>query len=1080
MGWDGKTATTSSLVSHGVPAYFYVFDGTLNTDAGASCETTCNSEPQLDECYRLEWVTESSAYDESGKRLQHPDGSLVDGRENFAIWYSFYRSRALATLSAAKIAFYNLSPDVRFTWQDLATCTSFTSEATACGKNKLKPYSAKHRGEFYTWLRKRYFNTGTPLPAAMKRAGDFLTTTAPWQKDPYAATGNNAGNTYACRPSYHVMMTDGMWNADAAAPTGARLDHSTFTTAGGKKYAGKEYNQHKPFYDAAGTASKPTLADLAMHYWATDLNSSLDNKIPAYIPYPDSDPTKEYWDPRNNPAEWQSMSNFIMALGLTTSLGSGSNSDLPWTGVTHGGAGYDALKSGAKNWPTASNGSSNNVYDLWHAAINSRGEFYSVDSPDAMVQAFKDILSRIAERKASAAIPGIGMITDEDGDNPLEFHFYQTSYDSSAGWSGELTKVKSRRYWDDATGSYHNVEEVVWQANDKVPAHNVRNIKMASSSGALADFKSGNLASSSLYEGKSLAHWLAVNPEPSSQESFTAAERLNYLRGDNSNASEDAGKMRVRSSRLGDFVASQPAVVSDQGRYLAGFANKLEGGNKYTTFMGAIKNRPTRVYVGGNDGMLHSFDASTGQEVFAFVPTAVFSTLNELTGKGYSHRFYVDGTPVISDVYDSAAGKWRTILVGTLRAGGKGLFALDITDPDDIKLLWELHEYNIPSKDKSGTTVTAKPGYSFSKPTVARLHNGRWAVVTGNGYKGDGTNNGKAALYVIDAITGDLTKTLEVQGDVGENGLSTPRLADYDADGIADYAYAGDIQGNLWRFDLLGSDAVPYIENTQQGYYGGKETTTAKFAVSFGGNPLFKARSTVGSKNQPITAAPSISRHPQRNGYIISVGTGRYVEYGDKAGETSYAQTVYGIWDQKTKAEVTTASDVVLRSKLHKQEFKEVTLGTGATSGLERKAKIIKGQDASAGEGIKWDTHKGWYLDLAVGVKYEGEMMIEDMRVLGNTLIFQTLLPNEDPCSNGASSWLYAIDVRSGGVTDHHVFDTRAGNTILSGIEFGSEGGVSISQDEGGYRANAPGDVEPLVPDPSSLGRQSWRLIQNP
>src|SRR5690606_6873056 len=190
-------------------------------------------------------------------------------------------------------------------------------------------------------------------------------------------------------------------------------------------------------------------------------------------------------------------------------------------------------------------------------------------------------------------------------------------------------------------------------------------------------------------------------------------------------------------------------------RYLEGFANRLEGhlkedgtvapdGGSYSDFVKKINGteegttkRKTRVYVGGNDGMLHGFNAETGAEEFACLPTGVFPKLHKLTGKNYSHEFYVDGSPTVADIYDGSS--WRTILVGTLRAGGKGLFALDVTTPGSEKLLWEFDASDV---DESGV----KPGYSFSKPTIARLHNGRWAVVTGNGYE-NGATDGKAALY---------------------------------------------------------------------------------------------------------------------------------------------------------------------------------------------------------------------------------------------------------------------------------------------------------------------------------------------
>lgn len=1093
-------------IATGVPAYYYEFEpsykrtdnrvtqlcGDYEDDSGKAEEAFSQSES----CYRLVWVDETTAYDTRAsdpdrKRLRHPNGDLVDGRENFAIWYSFYRSRALATLSAAKIAFDNLSPDVRFTWQDLKTCTSFINENANCGKNRLKPYGTKHKGEFYTWLRKRYFNVGTPLPAAMIRAGEFLKRSEPWDRTPWG-TGNTTDNTYACRPSYHVLMTDGMWNETASNPGSFRSDHTTFTTPSGEKYEGMKYNQQKPFYDNAGNS---TLADLAMHYWATDLNTSLDNKIHPYVPYKNDDVDKEFWDPRNNPAEWQSMSNFIMALGLTTSLGSGSNSHLPWEGTTHGGPAYQDLLSGTK-WPRAQSGSDNNVYDLWHAAINSRGEFYSVDTPEGMVQAFQDILTRIADRKSSAAMPGtnsaIETFEDAEGNTEerLASFFYQTTFDSSNGWSGNLIKTRKHREFNNSTGEYEWVTSQEWNAASQLPAHSARKIYMANSSGNLVEFTGSNITSSALYNGKNLSQHLGVNPEQGKQSSaYTATDRLNYLRGDTQNEGDADSKMRERESKLGDFLGSEPVVVGNQGRYLEGFSNKLEDNEAYSTFLETIAERKSVVYVGGNAGMLHAFDADTGKEIFAFVPTAVFPFLNKLTGKNYTHQYYVDGTPTVADVYDPQGGKWRTILVGTLRAGGKGLFALDITDPDNISLLWELHEYS-----PAFNNLAVKPGYSFPKPTVARLHNGRWGVVTGNGYKAEGTQNGGAALYVIDALNGSMIKSLEVTGTTGENGLSTPRLADFDGDGVADYAYAGDLQGNLWRFDLLGASATgptPTTNPPTNGSYGDKSDGTSKFRVSYNGKPMFTAK-TAGSGNQtqPITAAPSLVRHPSRLGYLVVVGTGRYVEIGDKEPNKSYAQSLYGIWDTKTKAE-DTASTVpsITRDNMVPQSFNSTdTTGTGETTGVVRQARILsnnpvvwfKESSQVQSNGYKEINKRGWYVDFDGGGK-QGEIMVEDMRTLGNTLFLQTLIPNDDPCENGAGNWLYAINPFTGGRTLHHAFDTRGtGDVIISGIQFGTEGGVALGQDEEGYKAFAPGDLEPIAPDPSSLGRQSWRMIQNP
>ncbi len=965
-----RTATntyTATLARAGVPAYYYVYN------AGSSNSCPADKASDNEDCYSLRFVTSAE-------------------QQNFANWFSFYRNRGLATISAAALAFYDLSPSVRLSWQGLGRCTTFTGSDNNCRNNAFKAYSPEHKGQLYTWMQNINFNQSTYLPAAMKRAGEFLKTDTPWQKNPNG-TGNNNDNTYSCRSSYHIMMTDGQWNESVSAPSNFRHDGATFNLPDGQSYNGEP-----PYYDRQNN----TLADLAMHYWATDLNPGLDNKLPAYIPFKSGNATTDYWDPRNDPATWQHMTNFMMGLGLTEAL---NRTDIPWKGSTHAGEGYQALLAGTATWPAASaSGGDNNVYDLWHAALNSRGEFFSVDSPSAMVQAFSDILSRIADRKSSAARPAIssGQVSeDEQIEGRIVTVSYQSTYASDENWSGNLTRVE--KGWSAENNQYET--SVVWSAENKVPSAANRNIYIASetATSGLQAFTTQNAGLANTTD--SLAYHLNRDPENSNVADGRWQSRLNYLRGDRS---LESTTMRKRHSLLGDFYASTPVAVSGP-RYLLGFANRLEqshGDDTYTRFVESIATRTPRVYIGGNDGMLHGFNAKTGVEEFAFIPTAVFPKLNKLTGRNYSHEFYVDGTPVVADVFDGS--RWRTILVGTLRAGGKSVFAIDITQPGQEKLLWEFDDSDIPENG-------VKMGYSFSQPTIARLHTGKWAVVFGNGYEAAGNTDGKAALFIVDALSGELEKSLEVSGTANvPNGLSTPKLADYNGDGVADYAYAGDLQGNLWRFDLLRNNreqAQPFT-TTDDG-----ENALGDFEVGYGGRPLFKA---VASNNarQPITAPPSLIQHPTNTGYLVVFGTGKFFEDGDKEGDKSMAQTVYGIWDSQTRGEDTSAITIT-RSSLTAQQI-EATVTTDGTP-----ARVITGNN------VPWTTtdrdgnmainQYGWYLDLRSGA-LEGEMVIEPMVTLGRTLFFQSLIPNTDPCADGANNWTYAINPYTGGHTAQNAF----------------------------------------------------------
>lgn len=791
-----------------------------------------------------------------------------------------------------------------------------------------------------------------------------------------------------------------------------------------------------------------------MHYWATDLRPSLANKLTAYTPFKSGNDTTDYWDPRNDPATWQHMTNFVMGLGLTQSL---SASGLPWEGSTHKGAGYETLKrTGA--WPSI-NTDTGKVYDLWHTAINSRGEFFSVDSPESMVQAFADILSRIADRKSTAARPAIN--SGQVADDTVTSVSYQSSYASDDNWSGDLKRLD--KTWDNADQAYVTTER--WSASQRMPAWDQRRILIAGGNAAskMQALNATNAASIS-YSGTTLSTYLNRNPETGSTDSL-AASRVDYLRG---NRTGEGTTFRTRSGLLGDFYSSSPAVVS-RARYIPSVANRLEGNTAYSTFITSIASRPGRIYIGGNDGMLHGFDTATGAEKFAFIPSAVFPKLNKLTGSNYSHEFYVDGSPVVGDVYDSETGQWRTILIGTLKAGGKSIFALDVTTPGSEKLLWQFDENSVTAADR------VKMGYSFSEPTIARLHTGKWAVVFGNGYEAANNTNGKAALFILDAMRGTVVSSLEVQGTDGlANGLSTPRLADINGDGVADYAYAGDLQGNLWRFDLLRSagsrdETAPFRVTNN--------VAASEFRVGYGGRPLFTATasdSTPANQRQAITSPPSLLRHPTGTGHLVVFGTGRFYDTGDKEGDKSMAQTVYGIWDKQTTAETGTNATVT-RGTLEQQTLTTGLTGTDGTT--TRAARVISNNRVrwQAGTNANEPARNGWYLNL---VRSEGEMVVERMLQLGNTLFFQSLVPNSDPCGDGASNWTYAINPFTGGKTAHNAFDyVTPNNGDASAISQPGEGGLTPNVTNEGFEINTGQDRVKVYPDPGSVGRQSWRRV---
>lgn len=1023
---------TDTYTDKPVGAYYYVFD-----TKQPSCTTSVNSQKEDDNCYRLVIVGAAE-------------------QENFAVWYSFYRNRALASMSAANIAFTSLPSTVRLTWQRLNTCTGF-GDSTCM--NYIRKFSPYQRGNFFSWLHSSPFRGGTPLRLAQQRAGELIAGNAPWAYDPYPLSGNgNTGTTvqspeYSCRANYHLLMTDGLWN-DSNGTTSATLkpDHSNATLPDGQRYS-----QQRPFADS----TSDTLADLAFHYWATDAKRGLSNDVKPIIQAPNTNATTQYWDPRNDPAIWQHMTTFTVGVGLNAAL---NNTNIPWRDDTTGGAGYDALVAGTQNWPAAGSDSDNNVYDLWHAAINSRGEFFSADTPEAIVQAFREIISRISNRSTSAGAPGVTASIVQDA---LNREVYETTFNSE-DWSGDLTKFNI---------SEAGVRTESWSAQKKVDAQTPsgRNIKFysATTTSNLQDFTWGNLSS---------AEQAMLNRNFDTSTSLADSrgrERVAYIRGHQSLEGSANGAFRIRSSVLGDIVNSSPVIVTAP-KYISYLADKIDGSaGDYDAFKTANASRTPMVYVGANDGMLHGFNANTGQEVFAFVPRAVIPNLYKLTSQRYTgsqHNFFVDGTPTVADVYYDNA--WHTVLIGSLRAGGRSIFALDITDPNSIKLLWE---------KSSSDTGYANLGYTFAQPVIARLHTGKWAVVTGNGYGNqDDVTADVASLMVLDIETGAMVKEMVVTSDsTVANGLSSPRLADNNSDGIADYAYAGDLQGNMWRFDLVPTQSAAIngdpFNKTRIG-----NINASSFAVAYGDRPLYTTRDdrASGATSQAITALPSLVRHPSGTGYIVVFGTGKYFESTDGNVDSTRAMTLYGIWDENTRRQSTSAPSPALnRSNLQEQT---ITLQPSNPFGSNN---AVLGIRIVSDNAVDWTTKKGWYLDLKVGSTRAGEMMINPMAVRGKTLLVSTLTPNSNPCEEGVESWLYGLDATTGGRTRYTVFDlnndktinikdmasVNGTNTVVSSYKKTGSGGFTTNTGDIFTAPSQGGGVKYSV-GPSS-GRQSWRVI---
>ncbi len=488
------------------------------------------------------------------------------------------------------------------------------------------------------------------------------------------------------------------------------------------------------------------------------------------------------------------------------------------------------------------------------------------------------------------------------------------------------------------------------------------------------------------------------------------SQRVQWLRGNSANESASCGgctpSFRSRpTSKLGDIIHSAPGYVAAPA---SSYPDSMES-NAYSSFAVAFANRTPMIYVGSNDGMLHAFTASNGREALAYVPASVYKNLSALTtqslssvaGEPVAHHYQVDGSPTISDVY--YGGSWHTLLAGGLGGGGQGVYALDVTDPSSFSqanaasiVRWEFSDVD-----------DVDMGYVFSQPLLVKTNNGRWSVIVGNGYNnseddGRASSSGHAVLFVLDAETGAVRAKIDTgSGSAGTpNGLSGPIAVDTTGDGVADVVYAGDLFGNLWKFDLSSS-------------------SSGAWNVAFSGVPLF---STPG---QPITVRPDVTKFTQA-GYLVTFGTGRYIDTSDNT--STDAQSFYGIRD--------IGSAVGGLSNLVQQNIvsNSATGADGNTYRLSTHAvgpatvdSPLAGDNAISASSYQ-SSKKGWYINMPAA----GERMVSDATIRAGRVIFNTLIPNTDPCGFGGTGWVMEVDVMTGNRNDSPTFDTNNDMQISS------------------------------------------------
>jgi type IV pilus assembly protein PilY1 len=604
------------------------------------------------------------------------------------------------------------------------------------------------------------------------------------------------------------------------------------------------------------------------------------------------------------------------------------------------------------------------------AIAGGTGQFFPANDPTTLSNDMQVILAAIQAGTQSTATAAVNSTSIHAGSVVYQGQF--STGDSAQDWSGNLFAFPV----DPVTGAVNTSPSVaLWNAQTLLDSQNPSTRVIATwdpttSAGTPFEWTSGTpthgIASSTL-----LGQQLSTNALDSS-----GSDALSFLRGVQSLSASSGGPYRPRAQLLGDIVDSAPLYV--------GGASGNFTSTSYASFANSVATRPAIVYVGANDGMLHAFSALTGAELFAYIPSGVYSNLEKLTERNYAsqHKFFVDGSPVAGDV--NFGTSWHTVLVGGEAAGGNSIYALDVTAPQTLiteallssAVLWDFTDVNM--------------GDTFSRPAVVNANEGA-LVLFGNGYNSTAQ---KPFFYALNAQTGAVVGKIDVCSKVATtycnltlaNGLSSVTAVSLNGDlsSNATLVYAGDLQGNMWRIDI--SNVNP-----------------ASWTVTV----LFQARTPTGGTSatptaplQPITVAPAVTLNPNYPRYVgemVFFGTGQMFGIPDLTSTT--AQSVYGIYDNNS-----VPSTPIMRAGLVQQTLTATTINLTAGG-------TLPGRTDSANT-VNLLQKSGWYVDLTL---VAGERVVSDPQVDSGAVVVTSVQPATSTCTGGDYSWLNLFNFATGG-----------------------------------------------------------------
>jgi type IV pilus assembly protein PilY1 len=625
--------------------------------------------------------------------------------------------------------------------------------------------------------------------------------------------------------------------------------------------------------------------------------------------------------------------------------------------------------------------------DEWDADGDGVPDTYFFASNPAQLEAS---LAKAFEQVAATASSSASVATNSTRLD-TETLIYQARFDSN-DWSGQLLAYRV------AAGG--DISVVAWDTNQsgKIPSPGSRKIvTWTGTAGA-------NLEWDSLSSSQKAGLAGVSSQTLTTSEVTLGQQRLAWLKGE-TDQEQPAGDLRKRKYLLGDVVNSDPVFVGAQDYGYNRLPSGTPGADSYAAYVAAKAGKAPLLLVGANDGMLHAFNATTGVEAFAYMPSKVFNDIRKITAPDYGmvsnpHRYFVDGQIFIGDAYIN--NSWRTIAIGSYGAGYRGVFALDLTNAGtgtgfrSSDVLFELDDAN-----------WADIGNVMSPGIIGRLPDGTWGAVFGNGYN---SQNEQAKLLVVNLASATDRVAIATATSAAANGLSGPALL-ANAQRTLIQAYAGDLTGNLWKFAFTRNNSTTR-DDWKVAYKSGSTPV-----------PLFEAKNAA-DKAQPITSVPELGYNPDGNRLMVFFGTGSYFMPDDVVvrtpPDTSRVESFYGLVDAGgavTQASNNARSSLVAQTILLEKDVGSLSLRKVSNTTVDYSSK------------------SGWYLDLikpnmSGTTGRQGERVVSAPILRNGRIIFPTVIPSQSVCSAGGDSWLMELDAWSGGRLAYPVFDVNGDGVI--------------------------------------------------